>query len=137
MDKGFLSSEDESMMSEMNMIPLIDIMLVLLIVFIITAPVMHHAFKLELPKESSQPQQIEPEAIQIAVMEDGSYQWNKDLINGEELILRLKESAALDPQPMLHLSADKDARYENVIHVLGLAQKASLTKIGFVTVPSE
>ena len=137
MDRGFLSAESESVMSEINMIPLVDIMLVLLIVFIITAPVMHHAFNLELPQESHQPQQIEPDAIQIAVQADGTYQWNRDTVNEEELNVRLVQAATQEPQPMLHLSADKNARYEHVIHVLSLAQQATLSKIGFVTVPAE
>lgn len=137
MDQGFLPSEDESVMSEINMIPLVDIMLVLLIVFIITAPVMHHAFNLELPQETNQPQEIEPDAIQLAVQTDGSYRWNADAVTEEELILRLEQAAAQETQPMLHLSADKSARYEHVIHVMSLAQQASLTKIGFVTVPAE
>jgi len=137
MDRGFLPAEDDSVMSEINMIPLVDIMLVLLIVFIITAPVMHHAFNLELPQESNQPQEVEPDAIQIAVQTDGSYQWNSDVVNEDELNVRLAQAATQEPQPMLHLSADKNARYEHVIHVLSLAQQASLNKIGFVTIPAE
>lgn len=132
---GFSTSDDAEVMSEINMIPLVDIMLVLLIVFIITAPVMHHAFNVNLPQESNQPQELLPDAIQVGVQADGSYIWNNDLLTEEDLIVRFEQAAQLAPQPALHLSADRNARYETVIHVLGLAQQASLSQIGFVTDP--
>lgn len=128
--------DDDAVMNEINMTPLVDVMLVLLIVFIITAPVMHHAFQLNLPQESSQQQDIKPDTIQVAVHADGSYQLDEEKVSVEELAARLAVAAQLDPQPELHISADKDARYEFVVHVMGIAQQASLTKIGFVTNPA-
>lgn len=134
---GFSAPDDAEVMSEINMIPLVDIMLVLLIVFIITAPVMHHAFNLSLPQESNQPQELLPDAIQVGVQADGSYIWNTDLVTEEDLLIRFEQAAQLNPQPALHLSADRSVRYESVIHVLSLAQQASLSQIGFVTDPKE
>ena len=128
---------DGDVMNEINMTPLVDVMLVLLIVFIITAPVMHHAFKLELPQESNVQQELKPDTIQIAVEADGRYRWNEDYVNDEELASRMALAAAQEPQPEIHLSGDRNARYELIIHVMSLAQQASLTKIGFVTTPAE
>lgn len=134
---GFSAPDDTEVMSEINMIPLVDIMLVLLIVFIITAPVMHHAFNLNLPQESNQLQELLPDAIQVGILADGSYIWNADLVTEDDLIIRFEQAAQLNPQPVLHLSADSSARYESVIHVLSLAHHASLSQIGFVTDPKE
>ncbi|MGL4859989.1 MAG: ExbD/TolR family protein [Enterobacteriaceae bacterium] len=122
-------------MAEINMIPLVDIMLVLLIAFIITAPVMHHAFNLQLPQESSQVQQLEPESLQLAIQQDGSYRWGDDKISEEELVVRLNDAALKKPKPAIHLSADKETRYELIIHLMSLAQQADLTEISFVTEP--
>lgn len=128
-------SGDEHVMNEINMTPLVDVMLVLLIVFIITAPVMHHALSMNLPEESSQPQELKPETIQISIEADGSYRWNSDLVNEAELTERMAQAAQLKTPPALHLSADRDVRYEVVVHVLNLAQQATLTQIAFVTQP--
>lgn len=130
-------AEEEGVVSEINMIPMIDVMLVLLIVFIITAPVMHHAFRIDLPQESSVEELIQPDTIQIAIEADGQYRWNSVQVSGQEMQERMKSAAMLNPQPEIHLSGDRNARYESVIHVMGLAQEASLTKIGFVTNPTE
>lgn len=127
----------EEVMNEINMTPLVDVMLVLLIVFIITAPVIHHAFQLNLPRESSQQQEIKPDTVQLAVYADGSYQWNSQRVSVDELGEHLKRIAEIQPQPQLHISADKDVRYEFVVHAMSLAQQAGLTKIGFVTQPMQ
>lgn len=127
--------DDEEVISEINMIPMIDVMLVLLVIFIITAPIMHHAFKLELPQASNVPQNIMPETIQIAVESDGQYRWNNDYISREELEKRLQSAASTEPQPEIHLNGDKNARYELIINVIRLIKNSSLSKISFVTNP--
>lgn len=134
---GVSTDDDSDVMSEINMIPLVDIMLVLLIVFIITAPVMHHTLNLSLPQETSQPQELLPSSIQLGIQADGNYFWNSEPVTESELLMRLEQAAQQSPQPALHLSADKNARYEFVIHALNLVQQAPLTQIGFVTDPKE
>lgn len=128
---------DDDVMNEINMTPLVDVMLVLLIVFIITVPVIHHSFKLELPEESNVEQQLKPDTIQIAVQADGQYLWNEEAVSDNTLAERLETAAFQQPQPEIHISGDKNVRYERVIHLMSLAQKASLTKIGFVTTPEQ
>ena len=131
------TESEETVLSEINMIPMIDVMLVLLIVFIITAPVMHHAFKLELPQAANVEQEIKPDTIQIAVEADGKYRWNDDYVSDEEMKARMMQAAAQNPQPEIHLSGDRNARYEGIVHIMSMAQQASLTKIGFVTNPGQ
>ncbi|MGL4668214.1 MAG: ExbD/TolR family protein [Saezia sp.] len=133
---NYENEEEYGVVSEINMIPMIDIMLVLLIVFIITAPVMHHAFKLDLPQESNVPQEMKIDTIQIAIEVDGKYRWNSEYITVEEMQAKMLQAAVLSPQPEIHLSGDRNVRYEVVIHVISMAQHASLTKIGFVTEPT-
>lgn len=127
-------SEDE-VLSEINMIPLIDVMLVLLIVFIITVPVIRHAVQLELPQATSQPSQERPATIRLAIDAQGQYHWNEAAISDQELQTRLDAAAAQQPQPELHLSGDKAVRYERVAQAMAAAQRAGLGKIGFLTRP--
>ncbi|MDW8335959.1 MAG: biopolymer transporter ExbD [Tepidimonas sp.] len=123
-------------MSEINMIPLIDVMLVLLIVFMITIPVMRHAVQVNLPQASAERLQPPPEAVRLLVQADGSYRWNDQTLSDAELEQRLEEIAALDAQPPLHLLGDRDVRYERVARVLAAAQRAGVRGIGFVTEPT-
>ncbi len=128
-----LRSEEE--MSEINMIPLIDVMLVLLIVFIITVPVINHAVRLELPQAAARRSSDTPETIRIAVDAKGAWYWNDGPIDDEALPGKLAIVAALDPQPELHIRGDRDVRYERVAQVMALAQSAGLRRIAFVTDP--
>lgn len=134
---GFTIDQDEDMMNEINMIPFIDVMLVLLIVFIITVPVITHSVEIQLPQASSQEEVIEPETLNLAIRADGSY-WLADVeIGDDELALRLQAAAAQEPQPELHIRGDQDVRYERVARAMAAAQRAGLAKIGFVTRPAE
>lgn len=126
--------EDEPL-AEINMVPLIDVMLVLLIVFIITVPVIRHAVQLELPQATSQPSQERPATIRLAIDAQGQYHWNEAAISDQELQTRLAAAAAQQPQPELHLSGDKAVRYERVAQAMAAAQRAGLGKIGFLTRP--
>ncbi|PRD66406.1 ExbD/TolR family protein [Malikia granosa] len=131
----FDSDSQDEVLSEINMIPLIDVMLVLLIVFIITVPVIRHAVQLELPQAATQPSQERPQTIRLAIDAQGQYHWNEAAISDEELQTRLTAAAAQQPQPELHLSGDKAVRYERVAQAMAAAQRAGLGKIGFLTRP--
>lgn len=132
-----LADPDESeLLSEINMVPLIDVMLVLLIVFIITVPVMQHAVQVNLPQAAAQRLTPPPQAVRLTVAADGAYRWNDEALDDAALERRLQEVAALDEQPPLHLLGDRDVRYERVARVLALAQRAGVRSIGFVTEPA-
>ena len=130
------SQDNDDMMSEINMIPFIDVMLVLLIIFIITVPVMKHSVNVDLPRASSQPQDAKPETVRLSVDAQGAYYWNENRIDDEALPRMLKEAAAKNPQPELHIRGDKAVRYERVALAMAAAQKAGLRKIGFITEPT-
>ena len=132
---GFTADDQEEVMSEINMVPFIDVMLVLLIIFIITVPVMKHAVKVELPRASNEKEQIKPETLNLTVMADGSYAINDEKIPDDQLAPRLQAEGAKQPQPDLHIRGDRDVRYERVAQAMAAAQQAGLKKIGFVTEP--
>ena len=128
--------EPDEVMNEINMTPLVDVMLVLLIIFIITVPVMKHAVNIDLPRASSEPEQPKPQNILFSVTADGAYYWNEQKIDDSELPNRLAAEAAKEPQPELHIRGDKAVRYERVAVAMAAAQKAGLRKIGFITEPT-
>lgn len=122
-------------MNEINMIPLIDVMLVLLVIFIITAPLLTHAVKIDLPQASSQPQPEQPEVISLAIDGEGRMYWNDSPLVAGELGLRLGQIARQDPQPELHIRADRETRYQLLAEVMADAQNAGIKKLGFVSQP--
>jgi len=122
-------------MAEMNVVPLVDVMLVLLVIFIITAPLLTHAVKIDLPKASSAPNLTRPDHIELAIREDGSLFWNGEAIALEELKTRFAAEARRDPQPELHIHADRLAYYDSVAKVMAAAAKGGLGRIGFVSQP--
>ena len=124
-------------MAEINMIPLIDVMLVLLVIFIITAPLLTHAVKIDLPKASSQPNLTRPEHIQVSIDAQSEVFWNGEKLDRAGIRARLASSAVQKPQPELHLRADKATPYQAVAEVMGDAAKAGITRIGFVSNPDE
>jgi biopolymer transport protein ExbD len=124
-------------MAEINMIPLIDVMLVLLVIFIITAPLLTHAVKLDLPKAASTPNFTRPDNIQLAIDGASRLYWNGEVVDRAALQARLAAAGTLDPQPEVHLRADRTTPYEAVAQVLADAAKAGLTRIGFVSHPDE
>ncbi len=132
---GITSEDHDEVMSEINMIPFIDIMLVLLIVFIITVPVMKHAVSVELPKAANEQAQTKPETIQLSVSKDGDYHWNDEIVSDQELQARLQTAAAQATQPDVHIRGDKDVRYERVAQAMAAAQHAGIKKLGFITDP--
>ena len=126
--------EPDEVMNEINMTPLVDVMLVLLIIFI-TIPVMKHAVNVDLPRATNQPQDVKPETIRLSVDARGAYYWNEAKIEDANLPALLREQAAKNPQPDLHIRGDKDVRYERVAQVMAAAQQAGVKKIGFITEP--
>ncbi len=134
---GFNKSGDNAPMAEINMVPLIDVMLVLLVIFIITAPLLTNAVKIDLPRASSQPNITKPDNIQLGIRADGDVFWNGELVDAAALDARMKSSAAINPQPELHIRADRTTEYQKVASVMAAAARAGLGKIGFVSSPDE
>jgi len=128
-------SEDEAI-SSINTTPLVDVMLVLLIIFLITIPVVTQSIPLTLPKETNVPRQTKPENIEIAVTKEGDVYWGMQLVrDNEDLVNRLKKIAVLQPQPEIQIRGDLGGRYEFVGRVVFACQRAGIQKIGFVTEP--
>jgi len=129
------SIDDEEVVSTINTTPLVDVMLVLLIIFLITIPVVIQNVPLELPKERNLPTQTKPENIVIAVDRDGNVFWNNQFVDDAQLFRRLKEVAVRQPQPEVHIRGDREGRYEFVGRVVYNCQRAGILKIGFITEP--
>jgi biopolymer transport protein ExbD len=128
--------DDDGPMAEINMIPLIDVMLVLLIIFMVTAPLLTHAVKVDLPKESTTANELPPENIQIAIGADEQLFWSGEKIDKETLKVKLQEAAARDKSAEIQLRADQNVPYRSVAYVMSEAARLGLTRIGFVTDPS-
>jgi biopolymer transport protein ExbD len=122
--------------TEINMVPLIDVMLVLLVIFIVTAPLLTHAVKIDLPSASSTPNETKPDHVELSINADGALFWNGEKTTEAELPQRLAQIAAKQPQPELHLRADKTTQYQTLSEVMADAAKAGVTRIGFVSDPS-
>ena len=135
MNVGTEGGEDEAI-STINTTPLVDVMLVLLIIFLITIPVVTQSVQLELPKERNLPTQTKPENIVIAVNRDGELFWGMErLADVETLVERLKKESVKVPQPEVHIRGDSEVRYESVGRVVVAAQRAGIYKVGFITEP--
>ncbi|MCK6374119.1 MAG: biopolymer transporter ExbD [Zoogloea sp.] len=129
-----LDNGDE-MVSEINMTPLVDVMLVLLIIFIITVPVLTHSVKLDLPRADNTPNLVKPESVNISVTADGELHWNEDTVNEVQLTSRLEAAATQQPQPEIFIRGDRKVDYERVVKVMAAVQRAGVLKLGFVTEP--
>ncbi|NMM11240.1 MAG: biopolymer transporter ExbD [Polaromonas sp.] len=127
--------DNDEVMNEINMTPMVDVMLVLLIIFIITVPVMKHAISIDLPRASNIAQDAKPETIRLSVDAAGVYYWNEAPLSEADLVPQLRAAAVRQPQPELHIRGDKAVRYERVAQAMAAAQQAGLRKIGFVTEP--
>lgn len=135
MAMGSLSDSDDDFNPEINTTPLVDVMLVLLIIFIITIPVINHSVKIDLPRATSQPDDLKPENINLDIDAQGQIFWNSEAIDASQLSLRIATAAQKTPQPELHLRAERTTQYEKVAQVMAAAQAGGLGKIGFVTDP--
>ena len=127
--------DSDEVMNEINMTPMVDIMLVLLIIFIITVPVMKHSVNIDLPRASNEAQNIKPETVRLSVDAQGAYFIDDAQVSDADLPARLTAAAAQNPQPDLHIRGDKNVRYERVAQAMAAAQQAGLRKIGFITEP--
>ena len=129
-------AEEGTSMSDINTTPLVDVMLVLLIIFLITIPVIQKSVKVELPKAVNIPTQTKPENIIVAVDAKGNIYWNEGrMADRNALLERVKQAAVIKPQPEIHIRADRDTRYEAVGRVIYTIQRGGLVKVGFLTEP--
>jgi biopolymer transport protein ExbD len=134
---SFNTSDDQQEMSEINMTPLVDVMLVLLIIFIITVPVITHSVKVDLPQASQQPTEVKPDVVMLTVNKDGSLMWNDEALTFENLQIRLNAVAQQEKQPELRIQGDRAVEYEKVVQVMAAAQRAGVEKLGFMTEPQK
>ena len=132
---GFNDNGHQAPMADINVTPMVDVMLVLLVIFIITAPLFTHAIKLELPSAASAPAPEKPETITLAINAEGRLFWNNAPVALDELPARFVTESGKKPMPELQLRADKSTRYEVIAQVMAAAQGNGMTKIGFVTDP--
>ena len=130
------NAPEEEVIAAINTTPLVDVMLVLLIIFLITIPVVIQQVPVNLPKERNLPTQTKPENIVIAINKDGDVFWNMEYMrDSKELFEKLKTVAVIEPQPEVHIRADEETRYESVGRVVATCQRAAILKIGFITEP--
>ncbi len=130
------SGKQQAPMAEINVVPLVDIMLVLLIIFIITAPLLTHSVKIDLPKAESIPNITQPEHVELAIKAGGSLFWNGEPVLLDQLSERFATVVVQDPETELHIHADKLAHYEHVARVMSAAASAGVARIGFITDPT-
>jgi biopolymer transport protein ExbD len=134
---SFDSKGPGTTMSEINMVPLIDVMLVLLVIFIITAPLLSHSIRINVPQVSAQPVEQKPEVIDLAIDPAGDLYWNEQPVAMEDLQARFAAQAGADPQPEVHIRADAETRYGELAEIMGAARRAGMKRLGFVTRPAQ
>ena len=135
MAMGTLADSEDDFNPEINTTPLVDVMLVLLIIFIITLPVVNHSVKIDLPRATSTPNEDKPQYINLSIDAQGKTYWNNEAVEPSQLDARIAEAAKKSPQPELHLRAERTTQYEKVAQVMAAVQRGGLGKIGFVTDP--
>jgi biopolymer transport protein ExbD len=126
---------EDNIMSEINMTPMVDVMLVLLIIFIITLPVIQQAVKVDLPKANSVRNEVKPESVQVSIDAKGQIYWNSTPVTLKAYNENADKASQEDPQPEINLRADKSVQYDYVAKVLAASKRAGLTKLGFITEP--
>ena len=131
-----MDDDDDNVLSEINMTPLVDVMLVLLIIFIITVPVLTHSVNIDLPRATNQPNVVQPKTISISITQTGQIYWNDLLVDKAMLAHKFKQVAAQTIQPDVHIRGDKKANYEYVMQVMAEAQRSGVQKLGFITEPT-
>jgi len=132
---GFNKGGESTPMAEINMIPLIDVMLVLLVIFIITAPLLTNAVKIDLPTASSSPTITKPDHHDLAINAAGTIYWDGVAVERPQLIEKLREAGKQQPQPEIHLRADRTTQYQVIDDILSESAKAGVTRIGFISDP--
>jgi len=134
---GFEQGGNQSPMSEINTTPLVDVMLVLLIIFMITAPLLTRSVAIDLPSTAGTPEPRHAEAVTLSIDADGAMHWNDAPLAADALPARLNELAAMSPQPELHLRADRDTRYQTLAELMSAAREAGVARIGFISLPTQ
>ena len=135
MSMGSPDGDDDEVIASINTTPLVDVMLVLLIIFLITIPVVTHTVPVKLPSETNKPYVTKPENVNIAIDREGQAFWNERPVDQKELLARLKTVSVQKPQPEVHIRGDQNTRYEFVGKVILTAQRAGIAKVGFITEP--
>lgn len=134
---GGFDGGNQQPMSEINVTPLVDVMLVLLVIFMVTAPLLTHAVKIDLPQAQNRANVEKPETVSLSLDAEGRIYWNDRIIADADLAARLADAAGKQPQPELHLRADRDTRYQKIAEVMAQVQRAGLQKLGFITDPAK
>ena len=134
---SFDSKSPTHTMSEINMVPLIDVMLVLLVIFIITAPLLSHSIQINIPQATAEPVEQEPRVVDLAIDRDGIMYWNDQRMEPEDVAQQMMVEGRMDPQPDVRIRADQDTRYSVLAQVMADARKAGLKRLGFVTRPGQ
>jgi biopolymer transport protein ExbD len=129
--------DDQQVMAEINMTPLVDVMLVLLVIFMVTAPLFTHAVRIDLPRVRSAPSVEQPQNVTLSIDAAGTTRWNGEIVAQGDLGARLAQAAGQDPQPEFQLRADRATRYEALARLLAQVQQAGLVRVGLVTDPTE
>lgn len=131
------SNDDDEVMSAINTTPLVDVMLVLLIIFLITIPVIVQTAQVELPRERNVPTQTKPENVVLSVTKEGDVYWDAEKIPTQDALVKrlIDKVSRLDPQPEVHIRGDREGRYEFVGKVVVACQRAGIAKVGFITEP--
>jgi biopolymer transport protein ExbD len=133
---GSADGDEDEVIGAINTTPLVDVMLVLLIIFLITIPVVTHTVPVKLPSEINQPYKTKPENINLAINKDGDVFWNEQFVPDSSALLdKLKKVAVLMPQPEVHIRGDQNTRYEFIGRVILTSQRAGIVKVGFITEP--
>ena len=127
--------DDDEVIAAINTTPLVDVMLVLLIIFLITIPVVTHTVPVRLPTETVNPLQTKPDSIEVAVNKDGDFFWNEKLVDAPTLLARLKGASVKLPQPEVHVRGDQTTRYEFIGRVVTACERAGISKVSFITQP--
>ena len=132
---GFSGGHGSQPMTEINMVPLIDVMLVLLIIFMVTAPLLTHSVKIDLPRAASTEEVPKPGNIELTLDAQGQVHWNGQVVLQQEWRAKMADAAQATPQPEVRIRADGELAYRNVVQVMSDAASAGLTRIGFITDP--
>jgi biopolymer transport protein ExbD len=136
MSFGSPDGDEDEVIGAINTTPLVDVMLVLLIIFLITIPVVTHTVPVKLPDERNQPYKTKPDNINLSITKDGDVFWGEQFVpDTDTLVARLKKASVQQPQPEVHIRGDQEARYEFIGKVVLAAQRAGIAKVGFVLVP--
>jgi biopolymer transport protein ExbD len=130
-----LSEAPDQPMAEINTTPLVDVMLVLLIIFMVTAPLLTHSLHIDLPRASGTPSVQKPDNVRLSIDAGGVVRWNGEVVDDSAFAAHLAQAATQDPQPEIELRADRDTRYQRIAAVLSQVQRAGVSRLGFVTEP--